>query len=60
MSPKTGFGNDHARDDDLKKVISLWHAVKIAIQPLLRRPAAMPLMVKWIPCTTFSSASPAR
>src|SRR5437660_9272864 len=28
--------------------------------PLLRSPAARPLIVRWIPVTTFSSASPAR
>jgi hypothetical protein len=28
--------------------------------PLLRSPAAMPLIVRWIPVTTSSSVSPAR
>ena len=31
-----------------------------AAYPLLRKPAAMPLIVKWMPVTTSSSASPAR
>jgi len=30
------------------------------LQPLLRRPAAIPLMVSWMPRRTFGSSTPAR
>ncbi len=36
------------------------HCRACSAHPLLRRPAAMPLIVRWIPVMTFSSVSPAR
>ena len=42
---------------------SPWSRVRSGVRrpyPVLRKPAAMPLMVRWMPCTTRSSASPAR